>query len=224
MNGLPRNDPEYSLERLNGILGSGRLRFNPYSVSDRRLLEIAALAPWGGQLDITQAVTLHFTRLRETKDWRKFDGIFFRVGNTKGEGFLSAATLANGVTANDTIRRERSWIGKKPIRNEDEVEALVGKIVFVSRVIWGRNIYGSVQGAYRMHRLKGDVHKDASIIREAMCAAKIEMLERILAHPESPDYLSCSKNLINYEPRILQAIEVIRHYPDHPVPQEKPTS
>ncbi len=216
----PRNDPEYSLERLNGILSRGRLRFNPYSVSDRRLIEIVESVGWGDRLDITQIVMLYFTRLRETRDWRKFDGIYFRVGNTRGEGFLSTATLMMGITANDTIRRERSWIGKKPIRNEDDVEALVGKTVFVSRVIWGRHIYGSLQGAYRMHRLKGDIHKDATIIRKAICDAKIEMLERILAYPESPDFLSCSKNLICYEPRIRNAIDVIRRYPEHFIPQD----
>lgn len=139
----PRNDPEYSLMRLNGIMSRKRLKFNPYTVSDKRLLEIVESVGWGGPLDITQMVVLRFTRLRETADWRKFDGIYMTVGNSTEEVFLPTAALTKGVTANDNARLERSWIGKKPIRHAEDVEALVGKRVFVSRIIRGENIFGS---------------------------------------------------------------------------------
>lgn len=216
----PRNDREFSQKRLDEILSRERLTFNPYKVSDRRLLEIAETMDCGDQLDITQIVIVHFTRLRETMDYRKYDGILMRVGNRPEEVFVPTGALLWGVTANDTIRRERSWLGKRPIRNIKDIEALIGKTVFVSRIIRGVNSFGSFKSAYRMHRLKGDIHKDATIIREAMCSAKIEMLERIIAYPQSPDYLSCSKGLIDYEPRIRRAINIIRHYPDTPVPQD----
>lgn len=219
----PKNDAEYSLRRLNGILSRRRLTFNPYTVSDSRLLELIETVGWGNNLDIVQMVVLQFTRLRPTKDWRKFDGIHFRLGNQSGEGFIPRSTLAEGITANDTVSRQRSWIGKTPLYNSEDVEKLVGKTVFVSRVIRGVNIQGYPRCAYRMHRLKGKPAKDAAVIREAMCSAKIEMLERILAYPESPDYLSCSKDFIDYEPRIRRAIEIIRHFPDTPVPQDTDT-
>ncbi len=216
----PKNDPEYSLMRLNRIMGRRRLSFNPYTVSDRRLIEIAETAGWGNLFDITEIVILQFTRLRERSDYRKFDGIFMRVGRDEEEIFIPAGALSRGVTANDTIRRERSWIGKKPLKDNDDVAALVGKRVFVSRVIRGENQFGSGKSAYKMYRLWGKESRDAGIIRQAMCDAKIEMLERVLAYPESPDYLSCKRGLINYEPRIHRAIEIIRHYPQTPVPKE----
>ena len=68
--------------------------------------------------------------------------------------------------------------------------------------------------AYRMHRLSGKTGKDARLIRMAMCTSKIEMLERLIAYPESPFHLSCVKGLFDYETRIRQAIELIRHFPE----------
>ncbi len=215
----PKNDPEYSRGRLAGILGRRRLTFNPYSVSDDRLLEIASSTGWGNELDIVQIAIMHFTRLRETGDSSLFDGIFMQLGDSPEEVFIPKNALTFGVTANDTIRLERSLIGKKPIRNDKDVEALAGKRVFVSRIIRGVNKFGTPKAAYRMHRLTGKGSRDAKVIREAMCAAKIEMLERILQYPQSPDYLSCDKGLIDYESVIRRAIDVIRHFPDLTVPE-----
>lgn len=142
-----------------------------------------------------------------------------KIGHNE-EVFIPKGALTYGITANDSRRRERSRIGHKEIRNDEDVVALVGKRVFVSRVIRGENIFGSGKCAYRMHRLSGNERRDAGVIREAMCAAKIEMLERVLQYPESPDYLSCSKGLIDYESRIRRVIEIIRGYPEFLVPQE----
>ena len=75
----PRNDPDYSNHRLREILARKRLRFNPYTVSDKRLMDIVNIARWGDEYDITQAVVLEFTRLREVSGWREFDGIYMRV-------------------------------------------------------------------------------------------------------------------------------------------------
>ncbi len=73
---------------------------------------------------------------------------------------------------------------------------------------------------YHMHRLTGNLHRDAATIRRAMCESKITMLERLLANPECPDYLNCTKNFIEYEPRIRRAIALIRNYPTYPTPQD----
>ncbi len=214
----PKNDPEYSWMRLNGILGRRRLSFNPYTVSDYRLLEIARTTGWGNDFDITQILILNFIRLHETGNYRRFDGIFVTVGESQQEIFIPTATLAYGVTANDTVRNERFLLGKKSLCRDEHVADLVGKTVFVSRIIRGTDIFGRPKGAYRMHKLFGHVRKDAKTIRQAMVQAKIEMLERILAYPQSPDYLSCAKGLIDYEPPLRQAIDLIRHYPETPVP------
>lgn len=210
----PRNDLEYSRQRLINILSSSRLRFNPYSVSDKRLIEIVRASGWGDEFDITQAVIMTFTRLRNTNNWKKFDGIYATIGNSTDEVFIPSNTFIFGVTANDTLRRERSIIGKTPIRTEIDVAKLTGKTVFVSRVIRGVNIFGSNKVSYRMHRLKDNLEKDAKIIREAMCDAKIEMLERIINYPQCPDYLSCRKDFFDYTSHINKAIDVIRKFPE----------
>ncbi len=216
----PRDDAEYSLQRLRGILGRRRLAFNPYTVSDRRLLELVETVGWGNDLDITQMVILQFTRLRETADRRNFDGIHFRLGNDADEGFIPTSVFTGGVTANDSLRLERSWIGKKPIRHAEEVASLVGKRVFVSRVIRGVNIRLVPRCAYKMHRLVGKPSKDAKVIREAMIDAKVEMLNRMLNYPESAEYLSCNKGLIDYRTPIQEALDIIGQYPAVMIPED----
>lgn len=206
--------------RLDKILGRRRLSFNPYTVSDRRLMEIAETTGWGSEWDLTQITIMHFTRLRLTGNYRVFDGIFMKVGREEEEVYIPASALAMGTTANDTNTRERTWLGKKPIRNNDDVERLVGKTVFVSRIIRGTNMFGNFKGAYKMHRLTGKIARDAKVIREAMCEAKIEMLERMLMYPESPDYLSCKRGVIEYEPRVQLAIDLIRRFPETKVPED----
>ena len=208
----PKNNLEYSQQRLDGILSRRRLCFNPYTVSDERLLEIAQTTGWGGDLDITEIVTLHFTRMREVKDFRQYDGIYMTIGESREEIYVPLGALKNPITANDTIQPERTWVGKKPIRNVEDVISLVGKTYFVSRKVRGVNIRGENRVAYRMHRIIGKVTRDASTIREAMCAAKIEMLERILANPQSRDYLDCRKGFFDYETRLRLAIEIISKF------------
>lgn len=216
----PRNDVAYSKAWLDAVLKRRRLCFNPYSVSDSRLLEIAHTTGWGNQYDFTQIVTVHFTRLREAAQWRQFDGIFMRVGESQQEVFLHENDLTKGVIADDTLRQEHSYNGRWPIRNYRDVEKLVGKTFFVSMTIRGKGQFGRPWVAYRMHRLTGNASRDAAVIREAMCAAKIEILERIIAYPENPGYMFCTKNLFEYEPRLRRAINIIGHYPNTPIPQD----
>lgn len=202
------------------ILGRRRLRFNPYKVSDRQLLAYAMDGRWGSTDDLTQMVVMTFTRMNEVSDYRRYDGIYYRIGNAEDEEFMHMGKLLAPVTAHDTIMQTRSLYGKKPLLHDGDVERLVGRSVFISRLIHGCNIHGSLAVAYRMHRLMGDMAKSASIIRRAMVEAKIEMLERLLAHPESPLHLSCSKGLFDYETRVRRAIGIISDYPSHPVPQD----
>lgn len=210
----PKNDLAYSQWRLNSIMSQKRLIFNPYCVSDQRLMEIVRTTGWGCLMDITELTSVHFTRLRAVNDYRRHDGIYMLVANDPTEIFIPFGTLKNPITANDTIQPERTWVGKRPIRNVDDIERLVGKTYFVSRIIRGCNIRGFGAAAYRMHRLTGKTDKDASVVRKAIIEAKIEMLERMLKNPQSPDFLSCSKGLFDYESRIRKAIQVISHFPD----------
>lgn len=217
---FPLDDLEYSLQRLNRIMGRRRLSFNPYTVSDERLMEIVETTGWGNEYDIVQIVKVYFTRLREVKDVSRFDGIYMRVGNSSDEVFLSAWQLKYGVTASDTLNRERSMLGKRIIRNDDDVEWLVGKTAFVSHTIPGHLPDGKERVAYRMHRLKGDLVKDAATVRHAMCEAKVYMLRRILEHPESYNYLDCNPGFFDYRSRIELAIKLIENFHKVEIPKD----
>lgn len=121
--------------RLDAILSRRRLIFNPYTVSDSRLIEIVRSLPWGGEYDITEMTVMKFTRLRPTKDYREFDGIFMKTGVSTYERFKAS-----------------------------DLQYLLGKDVFVSHVIKGVDFFGNPQMAYHMHRLHGKTAKDAAII------------------------------------------------------------
>lgn len=201
-------------------MGRRRLRFNPFRVSDRQLLEYAWQGRWGEPDDLTQMVIMAFTRMREVEDCRKYDGLYVRIGDSEEEIFLSRHRLLEPVTAHDTIKQTRSIYGTRTISNDKDVLNLVGKTVFVSRIIHGYTIHGTGAAAYRMHRLWQDPGKNATIIRQVMCEAKIEMLQRVLDYPESPLHLSCSKGLFDYETPIRHFMEAVQHYPETPVPED----
>ncbi len=84
---------------------------------------------------------MHFTRLRETGDAARFDGIYFTVGNDPTELSIRDAALRYGIRANDTDRPEHSWLGKRKLTHTLECERIVGKTVFVSHTIRGYNIF-----------------------------------------------------------------------------------
>lgn len=209
---IPLNDLENSRRRLDLIMGCRRLSFNPYSVSDERLLDIVASAGWGGAYDITQVVMLRFTRMQSILKSSKQDGVFMKVGRSEEEVFLPAWRLKYGITASDTLHREYTMLGKRAIRNEFDINILEGKTVFVSHTIRGYSGIGNNNVALRMHRLKGKPSHDAALIRQSMCDAKIIMLNRILEHPECEHYLDCKPDLFDFQSRIRRAIELISHF------------
>lgn len=211
-------DSDFSQERLDSIMSRRRLTFNPYTLSDKRLLDLVLSTGWGNEIDIVQTVILHFTRLRPVSNFRKFDGIYFRIGNSKQEYFMYVGALINSVTANDSLQGVRSTYGSRVLRNREDEERLVGCTAFVSHLIRGKDINGNEKVAYRMHPLRGSLSKQANKIREALIESKIEMFERILSYPGNPDLLSCKPGLIDYEFRIRRAIEIIRNYPLTPIP------
>ncbi len=216
----PKNDIELSRHRLDIILERRRLRFNPYRVSNKKLLEYAWQGTWGNTDDLTQMVVMRFCRLREVDDCRRYDGLYIRIGNAEEEFFIARKRFIEPVTAHDTLKQTRSIYGSCTICNDKDILNLVGKTVFISRIIHGYTIQGSGTAAYRMHRLWHEPEKNAATIRQAMCEAKIEMLQRLMDYPESPLHLSCSKGFFDYETPIRQAMEAIRRYSDTPVPED----
>lgn len=193
---------------------------NPYRLADRELLDAVRSGGWGDEFDLVQMVMMHFTRLRATGDVRRFDGIYFTVGCSPEEFFMHESALRNGVTANDSIHREHSWLGRRKLTHPLDCERLIGKTVFVSHTIRGYNMFLMPKVVYHMHRIYGNSHRDAGIIRKAMCEAKICMLERVIAYPQCPDYLSCDRGFFDYEARIRRAISHINMYPSYPTPQD----
>ncbi len=216
----PRNDLEYSQKALNAILSRKRLIFNPYTISDSNLLKLVNNASWGDKYDITQAVILTFTRLNY-KDRRQetIDRIYFRLGSNDKESFIPASWIIYGITSKENARKFRSSCGNRILRNENDLKWIVGKKFFVSYIIRGYSICSEPRVAYRMHRLYGNVAKDAAIIRRAMCEGKIEMLKRVMTFPHCEDYLSCSPNLFDYKTRISRAIGIISHYSEITPPE-----
>ncbi|MDE6410064.1 MAG: hypothetical protein K2K81_07470 [Muribaculaceae bacterium] len=212
----PKNDVDYSLARLDAMMRRRRLSFNPYTVSDHRLIEIVNTVGWGNEFDIVEMVALRFTRLSPIDYSKSHRDIFITVGNSDEEIPLSGSLLTHGVTATDSNRKERFMFGKKQLRSDSDIEKLLGQSVFVSHIIRGTDFLGHEKSAYRMHKLTGKTERDAGIIRHAMCEAKIEMLERILKYPESPYHLWCVRGLFDYESRIRRAIEVISRFPNAP--------
>lgn len=125
-----------------------------------------------------------------------------------------------GVDASDTLNRERSMLDKRIIRNDNDLEWLVGKTAFVSHTIRGHLPDGKERVAYRMHRLKDDLGKDATIIRQAMCSAKIAMLNRVMEHPDCYHYLDCKQGFFDYRSRICRAIELIQNFHKVEIPND----
>ena len=220
---LPKNDLAYSMMRLERFLRSRRLIFNPYTVSDSRLIEIAEHAELGDWFDLTDFAILRFTHLLKVNDVRELVGVFFTVGKGQREVYLPARQIIYGITASDSCRQVRSTLGKRKLYNHEDIKKLVGKRVFLSRVIKGVNLNGEFLRALKMYKLTGDTKRDAAIIRPAACEAKIEMLERLIENPDAQVYLDCKKGFFDYETRIRRAIEIIRHYHEYPIPEDKPT-
>lgn len=176
-------------ERLRQILGDALLRFNPYAISDEKLMAGLEKMRWRNAMSLTQAVILTFVGISTegegimAKEW-----VTYRVGDSEEEVSESMASLTGRSTACDSLRQVRHTIGGYPVRYGRQIKALIGKRVFVSRNIItskGRG-YGK---AMSMHRLKGVLEEDAAIVREAMIAAKQEMLTRLLEYPACSFYL-----------------------------------
>lgn len=210
-----RDDPKRSNMLFNRIMSRKRLAFNPYSVCDHTLLNMVSSIGWGCSLDLTQMVVMTFLRLRKVKGIKRYDGVFVSVSDTHSETFIPIHVFSHGVTAADSLYKERSWIGKKCIRHPEDIEKLVGSKVFISRTIIGHDIAMNNRVAYRMHRLKGKIQEDAEMIRISMIDSKIEMLERLLKYPEY--LLDCRKGIINYESRVESAINIIKNFKNNSI-------
>lgn len=216
------HSPENAWRRLEAILNDKVMRFNPYLVDDDALLECAMRGQWRGFPALTQMVVFNFLDIRRVQGHpRTYDAIFFRVGNSAEEHSFPVGKFISGTTYKATRHTVRQMAGKQRITNRALVEGLPGKSYFVSHALKGLCWRGSDFGlAYRMHRLWGTPANKAKIIREAMIASKITMLEEVLEHPYNLDYLACPRRLIDYATIVRAAIDKVRLYPTTIYPTE----
>lgn len=200
--------------RLDMILGDRIMRFNPYLVDDRRLVECALRGRWSPWPSLTQMVVIHFGELEYKITGVAGKTIAFRIGDDPEVNQMPVWRLLNQVTYLASLQTIRSQVNDRNITNIKMLENLQGKSYFVSHVLQSRSAGGSLTAAYRMYRLMGDIGKQADLIRRTMCEAKVKMLEEVLKYPYAQEYLRCSRTLFDYRTRILHAIDTIRHFAD----------
>ena len=178
------------MQRLERFLSDACLRFNPYTVSDRRLWEGLQKMRWRGEFSLTQMVILRFESIiSEGSGIWLHERIVCRVGDSPDVIIKEMADFTAKRTAADSLRPVRGTINGHPVIHAEQIRPLIGKSVFVSRNIATVTYSGSFSTAMSMHRLKGDLATDAAVIRQAVIASKLEMLDRLLDHPEAHIYL-----------------------------------
>lgn len=179
------------MDRLERFLSDKCLLFNPYTVSDERLLTGLMKMRWRGFFSLTQMVILHFLEIRtEGIGMDARENVVFRIGDSSEDIALSVSAFTYKRTAADSLQQVRSLINGHPITQAKQIHSLIGKSVFISRKITTINIHGGYSSALAMHRLKGKLSEDAAIVRAAIISSKIEMLNRLLAYPHANIYLN----------------------------------
>lgn len=205
---------EEARRRLDLILGDRIMRFNPYLVDDRMLVDCALRGRWSPWPSLTQMVVIHFGELEYKITGVAGKTISFRIGNDPEVNQMPVWQLLNQVTYFASLQTIRSQVNNRNITDIKMVENLQGKSYFVSHVLQSRTAGGSLTAAYRMYRLSGGIGKQAELIRRTMCEAKVTMLEKVLKYPYAQEYLRCPSTLFDYRTRILQTIDTIRHFED----------
>lgn len=184
-------DSDSYRERLDRFLTDKCLLFNPYTVSDERLWSGIMKMRWRGPFSLTQMVILHFLDIRsEGIEPLVKERVVYSIGDSSEEITSSITAFTLKRSAADSCCQVRSLINGRPITQAQQIHALIGKSVFVSRNITTVNRFRGYGIAMNMHRLKGRLSLDAAMIRTAIINSKLEMLDRLLAYPYSDIYLN----------------------------------
>lgn len=183
-------DVESYMARLRMFLNDKLLRFNPYLIENEKLLEGIGKMRWRGIYSLTQMVILNFRDVQRLTDSEfSQEKVIYTLGDSEEEITEHMSAFTCKRTAADSLQQIRSTINDQRITQPCQIHSLIGKRVFVSRNVITVTPGGSFGKVMRMHRLKGTPEEDAAIIREAAVAAKLEMLERLLAYPHANIYL-----------------------------------
>lgn len=123
-------------ERLHRFLSDRCLLFNPYTVSDRKLLDGVMTMRWRGVFSLTQMVVLRFVDvITEGPSVHPRERVVFRVGDSDEDIVSDMRSFTGDRTAADSLKPIRNTINGRPISRPDQIMPLVGKTVFVSRNI-----------------------------------------------------------------------------------------
>lgn len=203
-------------ERLEKILSDKVMRFNPYLVDDRTLLESASRGRVLPLPSLTQMVIFHFLDIRKVCKSFTYEAIFYRIGNSPETHHISISALTSSLTHYFTKRPAHSRFNTRNITNFSIVEKMQNRSFFVSNFILGTRGLEKLTIGYRFHRLKGNEQAQAKLIRHSMCDAKIEMLNEVLTYPWSECHLKMAPDSFDYRPPLLRAIEIIKIFPSYP--------
>lgn len=162
----------------------------------------------------TQMAVFHFHEIKSLKfNNTDYDAIYYSIGDSPTRYSMAVSTLFRTFSNHATYKSIHVQINGHNITNPHMVEKLQGKHLFVSHII-PENVNNSTRKpGYRFHRLRGNLHVQADIIRRSMCEGKIKILEDIMNYPASPNYLGQSPPFDCYTP-LWHAIEAVRHFPE----------
>lgn len=208
------NDIEYSKMRLEKILASQKLNYNPYKVSDKELIQTFNSFTWGNSFEITDCVIVSFKEIRRLEWINPFDALVYTLGSWSNEEVISINRFLDEINANDSKMTLRTTLDGKSFDSRQQVKLLVGKTVLISHYIQGKNSWGNFSNAYNMHTLSVDVEMDSKIIKTETYKSNIKMLQRLLRYPECSDYIFCNKSLFDIETPIKQKIDFIKAFPN----------
>lgn len=219
-NAMP--DLEKFRERYARLVRDEILLYNPYRFTDAEVVEKAFTTDIRPRA-LTQMAVIEFTGVR-TVEWKiPYDIIEWRVGNTGSTGWDNVSNFLRRRTAVDTLRPVRVTISGKPIAHAENLEALIGKKVFLSHYFTVKKLRSCGFGrSFQMVRLYGNTAKMADTIRRAMCRAKMEMLKRMVENPECFIYLGCPKGLMDIEGPINRFLQKVNRYIHGDIPAGLP--
>lgn len=199
---------EKFFRRYQSLVTDEILLYNPFRHSDE---EVAGKAyATGFRPDsLTQMTVLEFTELAQD---RTYGECLLWTNCSRQHGSIPVRSISGRHTALDTLTTIRTTLNGKALTDETQARRLTGKSLFLSHAIPALDRNGRPEWALRMFRLRGEIETDAEIIRKSMCRAKIEMLNRLLDHPECPTYIGCPKGLLEIERPIMRLIAKIEKF------------
>lgn len=204
--------PSNQYERLARILSDKVMRLNPYIFDDDALINCAERGHILPVPTFTQMAIFHFHEILSLRyNKTDYEAISYSIGNSPVRYSMAASTLFRTFSHHATYKPVHVQINGNNLTNFQMIEKLQGKTLFASHIIPENINNNSRKPGYRFHRLRGDRHAQADIIRRSMCDGKINILKEIMDYPQSPYYLGQAPQFDCYTP-LWHAIEAVSHF------------